>query len=106
MLLFRPEHIAPILAGTKTETRRIWKKQRVKVRSIQLAKTKMLSTEYFARLKIRYVKKQRLGAITMAEVQREGYSRKDEYLQKVCEINKIPYDPELEVFVVGFEVIS
>lgn len=35
MLLFRPEHVPMILAKTKTQTRRLWKKPRLKVSSIQ-----------------------------------------------------------------------
>lgn len=35
MLLFKREHIEPILSGQKSQTRRLWKKQRVKVGSIQ-----------------------------------------------------------------------
>lgn len=27
-MLFKPEHVMPILTGTKTVTRRIWKKRR------------------------------------------------------------------------------
>ncbi|OPY52206.1 MAG: hypothetical protein A4E48_01224 [Methanosaeta sp. PtaU1.Bin060] len=73
MLLFKPEHIAPILDGRKTETRRIWKKPRAKVGSIHLAKTRMLSKEYFAKLHILYVQRQRFGDISDSEIILEGY---------------------------------
>jgi len=35
MLLFKLVHVPMILAGTKTQTRRLWKTQRVKVGSVQ-----------------------------------------------------------------------
>ena len=113
MILFKPEHIQPILEGRKTETRRSWKKPRAKKGAIHIAKTKMLSSDYFARIRIKYVRKQRLGAITTEEVLREGYSRKEEYLQKFIDINKLksitPNDlihSPFEVYVIGFEVVS
>jgi hypothetical protein len=98
-----------ILVGTKTETRRLWKRQRAKVGSVHLAKLKMLSKEYFARLQINYVFQQRLGDITDEQVRKEGYSTRDEYFKKLCEINKMPYHPrvlDMVVWVVGFELVK
>lgn len=88
MILFRPEHVAPILAGTKTETRRLWPKgQRVKVGSIHLAKTKMLSNEYFAKLQILDMHQERLGDITDTGAQAEGYANRGAYLDAFARIN-------------------
>ena len=67
MLLFKPEHALLILSGTKTQTRRIWKKPRAKVGSIHLAKLKMLSTDFFAKLEILDVHLERLGDISEEE---------------------------------------
>jgi len=50
MMLFRPEHVKPILNGTKTQTRRTWKRPHVRVGGVYKAKTQMLSKRYFARL--------------------------------------------------------
>ena len=105
MLLFKPEHIEPILAGTKTKTRRIWKRQRVKEGSVQLAKTKMLSTEYFAKLRILGVKKRKLGQMIEAEAEREGYMSLTEYKAAWEKINGTSWDPDQEVLVVSFEVV-
>jgi len=88
MLLFRPEHIEPIQAGTKSQTRRAWKTSRAKVGSIHLAKTKMLSKEYFARLEILAVYQERLGDISEEDAQAEGYPSREAYLQAFAKINR------------------
>ena len=111
MLLFKPEHVAPILAGTKTQTRRIWSSWRANVHSTQLAKTKMLSKEHFAQLYICDRWEERLGDITEQNARAEGYDSKAEYLKKFAEINakqikKLPYSlEEIPVKVLEFKVI-
>lgn len=112
MLLFRPEHVAPILAGTKTQTRRIWKAWRANVRSTQVAKTKMLSKEHFATLYIMDRWEEELSEITEDDAKAEGYNSREEYLAKFAEINakqlkKLPYPlEETPVKVLEFMVIS
>jgi len=107
MLLFRPEHVTPILAGTKTETRRIWKRWRANVGSIHLAKTKMLSTEHFAKLRILSRRVELLGDITDAGAKSEGYASREEYLAKFREINKLTGPIEgVYVHVLEFEVVQ
>ena len=88
MILFKPEHVEPILNGTKTQTRRTWKKPRAKVGSIHLAKRKMLFKEYFARLEILAVYQERLGNISEEDAQAEGYPSKAAYLEAFARINK------------------
>ena len=111
MILFRPEHAELILSGRKTQTRRIWKKPRARVGSIHLAKTKMLSKDYFARLKICGLAAERLGDISEDDAQAEGYPSVFVYLKEFQKINKIP-DKDFVgmlntiVYVVYFEVIS
>jgi hypothetical protein len=111
MLLFKPEHIAPILAGTKTQTRRIWPRWRANVCSTQLAKTKMLSKEHFAKLYIFDRWEERLGDITEEDARAEGYNSREEYLAKFAEINvkrikKLPYPlEEIPIKVLVFKVI-
>lgn len=112
MLLFKPEHVEPILKGKKTETRRIWASARVKVGSIQKAKTKMLSKDFFARLKILSVHREVFQSITEEEAQAEGGYTRADYIRKFFEINpktfkltdggRIPFN----VWVVKFELVD
>ena len=114
MLLFKPEHVGPILEGRKTETRRVWSKWRCNVGSIHLAKTRMLSPEHFARLRILARWEQHLGDITDEGARREGYNSREEYLRKFAEINakslrksSFITDPieRIHVKVISFEVM-
>ena len=112
MLLFKPEHKDLILSGRKIESRRLWKTWRVNVRSIQKAKLKMLSPEFFAKLYIydRWV--ERLGDISDESVHNEGYDSREAYFAALAEINKkqlkkIPSKLEdLQVKVIKFKVVS
>ncbi|NYT09115.1 MAG: hypothetical protein GKC09_04130 [Methanosarcinales archaeon] len=112
MILFKPEHIGPILAGRKTETRRIWSRWRANVRSKHLAKTQLLSKEYFARLYIVDRWEERLGDISEEAAHAEGYSSREEYLAKFAEINakrikklSIPIE-DIKVKVIKFVVLD
>jgi hypothetical protein len=62
-----------ILSGRKTQTRRIWKKPRAKVGAVHLAKTKMLSREYFAKLRILDVYREFPSDISDDDARAEGY---------------------------------
>ena len=110
MMLFKDFHIAMILAGEKTQTRRSWKKARAKVGAIHLAKVKMLSKEYFARLLILAVYEERLGDISEEDARAEGYPSKYAYLIAFQEINHISDDDftdmlKMMIWVVKFEVV-
>lgn len=111
MILFKPEHIKPILDGQKTQTRRIWKKARVKKGSVHKAKTKLFSKDYFALLKIKDVWKEEFHCLTDEDARKEGGYTREAYIRKFFEINpklweltdhgSLPFN----VWVVEFEVI-
>jgi len=105
MLLFKPEHIEPILNGVKTQTRRIWKNHRVKVGSIHRAKTKMLSKDYFALLKITGLRRERLGDLTEEDARAEGGYTVQEFKEVWERING-NWHPYQGVWVVEFQVIK
>ena len=104
-MLFKPEHKEMILNGTKTATRRAWKKPMVKVGGIYKAKLKMLSKNYFAKIKVIKLFKQRLGDMNQEDILKEGYGFNYEFMDVWNKINGI-YDPILEVYVIEFEVIK
>ena len=106
MILFKPEHVDMILSGRKTQTRRIWKKPRAKVGAVHLAKTKMLSREYFAKLRILDVYREFPSDISDDDARAEGYDDASAYLTAFRRINHLSAVPDKTVFVVKFEVIE
>lgn len=105
MILFKKEHVYSILNGTKTETRRCWKKPRAVIGSVHKAKLKMLSKDYFAILYINKVWQQNLLDITESQAWNEGGYTKPEYLKKWDEINpNIPSKSNPLVWVVEFKI--
>ena len=109
MLLFKEVHVDLIMSGKKWQTRRLWKKRRVKLGATHKAKTKMLSTDYFAKLKILRCYRQRLGDMTQADVIAEGYKSLEDYKYALQTINKrkrFIWDDNQIVFVVEFRVVE
>jgi len=106
LILFKPEHVDMIRSGRKTQTRRIWKKPRAKVGAVHLAKTKMLSREYFAKLRILDVYREFPSDISDDDARAEGYDDASAYLVAFCRINHLSAIPDKTVFVVKFEVIA
>lgn len=104
MILFQHQHIFPILIGLKTQTRRTWKKARVKVGSTQQAKTELISKHYFAQLKVLAVYQERLGDITEHDAYDEGGYTLESYKEVFQRIYG-DWDDNLVVWVVKFEVI-
>jgi hypothetical protein len=109
MLLFQPEHVQPILDGTKTETRRDWgERSRVLVGSIQqckLGKDMYKKDSFFAKIRILDVHQERLGIISLDSCQREGYDSVEAFKAVWTKINKT-WNPDLSVYVVRFEVAT
>jgi hypothetical protein len=105
MLLFKPEHIIPIQTGAKTQTRRVWKKARVLVGSIQKAKLEMMKSDYFARLKITLIRQDRLGNMTEEDAKKEGGYTLEEFKVLWAKING-SWNPDQVVWVVDFVVVD
>ena len=92
-----------ILSGRKTQTRRVWKKPRARVGAVHKAKTALFSRDNFALIRIIGLRRERLGDITLEDVRREGYDTLEEFKAVWVRVNK-SWDPELEVYVVSFEL--
>ena len=108
MILFQPDHIYPILFGQKTETRRIWNKQRVKVGTIHQAKVGkdlFQKDTYFAKIRILDVHTEKLGWISIESAKREGYDSIEAYQAEWIKINK-EWNPDQEVYVIRFELVE
>jgi hypothetical protein len=106
MILFKPEHVAPIIAGEKTQTRRLGKK-RWNVGSVHQCQTRMLDNgSVFARVRILSVRQERLRSISHDDAVSEGYTGIGTFLTAFYEINDMATDADPLVWVVRFGVVS
>jgi hypothetical protein len=108
MLLFKPYHVFPIISEDpkiqKTETRRIWKKCRVKIGAIHQCRLSYYDAPGFASVEITDVYEQPLGEMTEEATIREGGYTLPEY-KKIWEIiGNRPWNPMEEVFVVEIQI--
>lgn len=105
-LLFKPKHVPMILSGTKTQTRRLWKRPRVKVGGTYWASTKLFDQNArFARLRVVRLWREPLGAISEADARAEGYLSPEDYLFAFDSINgHVPTDTVVDC--VEFEVVD
>lgn len=104
MILFKPEHVAPILTGAKTQTRRLGKR-RWRHDSIHQARTALFG-EPFARLRILEVRQERLRTISLDDAVAEGYTGPGTFLHAFYRINGMAFDADPLVWVVTFEVVT
>lgn len=104
-MLFKEHHIKGIIAGVKTQTRRDWKRCMVKVGGIYLVKKQMLSKEWYAKIQVTGIRRERLGDISTVDAFKEGGYTVAEY---ICEWKAINGDwtPDLEVYVIDFELVD
>lgn len=103
MILFKPEHVEPILAGRKTQTRRVGKK-RWKVGAVYQARVNYYAKP-FAKLRIIAIRQERLGDICEEDARREG-ARSLEEFQRVFERVYGRWVPDELVWVIDFEVVQ
>jgi hypothetical protein len=105
VILFKPEHVEPILNGTKTQTRRLGKK-RWNVGAVHQARTRMMDADScFASLRILAVEREPLGWIDDLGAKFEGYDSRTAYLQAWNGING-PTQLNTPVWVIEFEVAA
>jgi len=108
MLLFKPYHVWPIINKVKRHTRRDWDRRRALSGSMHQCKTKMFTPkdDYFAMVYVEEVYKQQLGDMTESDAQAEGGYTLAQY-QGIWEaINKCPFNPAQEVWVVLMQLDS
>ncbi len=103
-MLFKPYLVQPILNGTKTETRRLWKRRLVKVGGSYKAKTSFRSNSTFATISITYIRIERLGSIDSDGVKREGCKSLDEF-KRIWIDSYGSWQPDAQVFVIGFQLV-
>jgi len=92
-----------ILNGTKTATRRDWKKPMVKIGGIYKCKTKMFSKEYFAKIEVIKLFKDRLGNMTLEDCKKEGYDSQMKFRNIWSKINR-GFREDLIVYVIEFKL--
>jgi hypothetical protein len=107
MILFREEHVEPILRGRKTQTRRNGE-FRWLTGSVHKCYTKPPYTrggaEPFAKVRILNVRQQRLKEMTLADVKAEGYGCPEDYVAVFKDIYG-EWNGNMLVWVVDFELV-
>jgi hypothetical protein len=86
VILFKPEHVEPVLTGRKTQTRRRWKRRRMIPGSSHQARTRLFG-EPFAILEVIRVWQEAIGEVSDEDAGAEGYSGRDDFLAAFTRIN-------------------
>lgn len=113
MILFRPEHVEPILSGRKTQTRRLGKR-RWKVGGIHGCYTRPPfakgGAKPFCRVRVTGVRRERMLNISPSDVVAEGYDDIQTFVHAFWRINEGRLDPRSDgdvlVWVVEFQVVA
>jgi hypothetical protein len=113
-MFFKPEMRAAILEGRKTVTRRVWKMPHAKIGGVYKVRKGRYSKEFHFKIKVLALFKQRLGDMTEQDAIEEGFSPAGpefgalwffrDYWRHVN--GKDSWNPDLEVYVIRFEVVS
>jgi len=109
VILFKPCHVAPILARVKTQTRRLHIPFRWRVGAVHGCFTDMRrGARPFARVRILRRWSEPLGAISEADARAEGYGSREDYLRAFEEMNRKAGAVDLgrEVSCYEFELVS
>ena len=104
MILFKAEHVHPILEGRKTQTRRLGKR-RWNVGAVHQCRTQLFG-EPFARVEIVAVRQERLRSITLEDALAEGYTGPGVFLNAFYRINNMAWDADPLVWVVTFALAA
>jgi len=103
VIVFKPEHVEPILDRRKTETRRLGKR-RWREGAIHQCRTKLFGKP-FARVRILEVRRKPLGALNDDDARAEGYESREAY-REAWERIYGNWDSQELVWVVRFELVS
>ena len=111
MILFKQDSKAKILAGAKTQTRKLWDRPRAKEGSEHLfyLRPPMTGEKPFARALVTRVWRQKLGEMSEEEAQAEGYPTLQAFLDQFQSINqrKVKGDlRDVRVYAVEFRVVE
>ena len=106
MILFRQEHVDPILRGEKVQTRRLGKK-RWNVGAVHQCQTRLFdNASVFAMVEIVDVHQEPLRDISHDDAVAEGYTGIGTYLTAFYAINKMATDANPLVWVVTFALVE
>jgi hypothetical protein len=105
-MLFKHYHVDPILVGTKTQSRRLWKRPRVKVGGVYPIQTRLFARNSEAKgwIRVTELRKERLSTISMEDAKEEGGYSPMEFFEVWDGINKGKRGQDPIVTVVVFEL--
>jgi len=109
VILFKPEHVLPILRGDKDETRREWPKgPRVVVGALHQCRTRMLQKNTtFAVVRIDALRREELREITDEGARHEGYESRETYFEVYGRIySDVKQHDHRLVYVVRFTAVK
>lgn len=104
MLLFSEHSKALILMGRKIQTRRVWRRPRVKPGHVYQCRTELLGKP-FANIRVLSVEPVRLGWIDEEDARAEGAASVEEFVEVWRRIH-MKWEPWRWVWKITFEVVG